>query len=142
MKSFRATTVIACPRELVWSVLTDTACYGEWAVGTHRLDGQIANGAQLQLYTASKPNQPMVLKASHVLEPETFTLSGGLPLGLFRGNRTVTLLPRADGATEFTLVEVFSGLLEPVMGGMLPDLTPSFENFAAALKQRCEARTE
>ena len=41
--------------------------------------------------------------------------------------------------TEFSMCEVFSGILAPLLGCMLPDLTPSFEEFAAGLKQTCES---
>lgn len=138
MKSFSTNIQIACSPEAIWSVLTDTSSYPEWAAGTHRLEGPIEDGAVLQLFTDSKPQQPMQLKVSNVVRPQTFTLSGGLPLNLFRGDRTVTLTPQADGTTTFGMCEVFSGWLEPIMGRMIPDLTPSFEAYAAGLKQKCE----
>ncbi|MGD1856399.1 MAG: SRPBCC family protein [Leptolyngbyaceae cyanobacterium] len=138
MKSFQASTIIERPPATVWSVLTDAAGYSDWATGTHRLEGQITEGGVLKLFTQSKPQQPMTLTVKDVVAPRTFTLSGGLPLGLFRGNRTCTLTPLADSRTEFIMKEVFTGPLEPILGRMLPDLTPSFEEFAAGLKQRCE----
>lgn len=138
MKSFTATTKIARSPEAVWSVLTDAAGYAEWAIGTHRLEGQITDGGVLKLFTASKPKQSMTLKVSNFNAPKTFTLSGGLPFGLFRGDRTLTLSPQPDGDTQFTVCEVFSGPLEPILGRMIPDLTPSFEAFAAGLKEKCE----
>lgn len=140
MKSFTATTNINRPPTAIWSVLTDAASYSEWATGIHRLEGQIADGGVLKLFTASKPRQPMMLKVKDFVAPKTFTLSGGLPFGLFRGNRTFTLTPQADGSTEFNLREVFTGALEPLLGRMIPDLTPSFEAFAAGLKQQCEGQ--
>lgn len=138
MRSFSATIQIARPPEAIWSVLMDAASYSEWATGIHRLEGQIANGSVLQLFTVSKPQRPMALRVSGLVRPKTFTLSGGLPLKLFRGDRTLTLTPQPDGTTEFSMCEVFSGILAPWLGRMLPDLTPSFEAFAAGLKQTCE----
>lgn len=139
MKTFSASIKIARPPEVIWSVLTDAARYSDWATGIHRLEGQIANGEVLQLFTNSKPQHPMALKVSSLVPPKTFTLSGGLPLNLFRGDRTFTLTPQLEGTTEFSMSEVFSGFLEPLLGRMLPDLTPSFEAFAAGLKQTCES---
>ena len=139
MRSFSASINIARPPEVIWSVLTDVDRYSEWATGIHRLDGQIANGEVLQLFTNSKPQRPMALTVNSLEAPKTFTLSGGLPLNLFRGDRTFTLTPQPDGTTEFTMYEVFSGILSPLLGPMLPDLTPSFEAFAAGLKQTCES---
>lgn len=139
MRTFSTTIKIACPPEAIWAVLTDVTCYSEWATGIHRLEGQIANGEVLQLFTNSKPQRPMALMVNSFVPPKTFTLSGGLPLNLFRGDRTFTLTPQPDGTTEFSMCEVFSGFLAPLLGRMLPDLTPSFEEFAAGLKQRCES---
>ncbi len=138
MKSFETTITIERPMEAVWSVLTDAATYSEWATGTRRLEGQIVKGGVLKLFTASKPQQPMTLKVTKLVAPQTFTLSGGLPFGLFRGNRTFTLTPLSDGRTEFHMCEVFTGPLAPILGGMIPDLTPSFEAYAAGLKHKCE----
>jgi hypothetical protein len=57
---------------------------------------------------------------------------GGLPLGLFRGVRTFSLTPH-DGGTRFEMSETFSGLMAPLIVKSIPDLTPSFERFAAGL---------
>lgn len=138
MKSFTVTTIINRPPDTIWSVLTDAAGYSDWAEGTHRLEGQIVDGGVLKLFTASKQKQPMTLRVTKFIAPQTFTISGGLPFGLFRGNRTVTLTPQPDGTTEFNMCEVFTGLLEPLLGRMIPDLTPSFKAYAAGLKNKCE----
>ncbi len=138
MKSFVATTKIARPPEAIWAVLTDATSYSGWATGVHRLEGKIENGTVLRLFTVSKPERPMKLRVSHLESPKTFTLSGGLPLNLFRGDRTVTLTPQPDGTTEFKMSERFSGVLSPIMNRMIPDLTDSFQEYAEALKQKCE----
>lgn len=139
MKSFTVTTLINRPPEAIWAVLTDAATYSEWAKGTHKLEGEIVDGGVLKLFTVSKPQQPMTLKVTEFVAPKTFTLSGGLPFGLFRGNRTITLIPRSDETTEFSMREVFVGPLAPLLGRMIPDLTPSFEAYAAGLKHTCES---
>jgi len=138
MRTFSARIKIDCPPDVIWSVLTDVDRYSEWAAGIHRLTGQLVNGEVLQLSTKSKPQRPMSLVVNRLVPPKTFTLSGGLPLNLFRGDRTFTLTQNLDGTTEFSVSEVFSGLLEPLLGRVLPDLTPSLEAFAADLNQRCE----
>jgi hypothetical protein len=65
-------------------------------------------------------------------------LTGGMPLGLFKSERTHTLTPMDDGRTTFHTEEIFSGLLLPIFGRNLPDLTENFQGFAAALKQEAE----
>jgi len=65
-------------------------------------------------------------------------LTGGMPFGLFKSERTHTLTPAEEGQMNFHTKEVFSGLLLPLFGKNLPDLTENFEGFAAALKKQAE----
>ena len=62
-----------------------------------------------------------------------------MPLGLFKGVRTFTLTPENGGATKFVMREEFSGPMLPMIWGSMPDLAPSFEQFASGLKERAEA---
>ena len=62
------------------------------------------------------------------------TWSGGMPLGLFKGVRTFTVTPAGDGATVFHLREEYTGPLVGLMWRSMPDLGPSFEQFANGLK--------
>ncbi len=64
--------------------------------------------------------------------------TGGLPLGLFKGVRTFTLAPQGDDSTQFTLREEFSGPLLGLLSRSIPDMTATFEQFAAGLKRRAE----
>jgi hypothetical protein len=74
--------------------------------------------------------------------------SGGMPLGLFKGERTFTLRPGGEGETEFVLrvpsvstwllTEEYSGPMLGLIWRSMPDLGPSFEKFARGLKQRAE----
>jgi hypothetical protein len=64
--------------------------------------------------------------------------SGGMPLGLFRGVRTFTLAPQADGVVAFTVREEYTGPLLPLIWPSIPDLEPSFRQFATGLKARLE----
>jgi hypothetical protein len=71
-------------------------------------------------------------------EPERMVWEGGMPLGLFTGVRTFTLTSQANGSTEFSMVEVYSGLMEPLISKSIPDLTEPFEQFADGLKNAAE----
>ena len=64
--------------------------------------------------------------------------TGGMPLGLFKGERTYTLEPKSDGSVAVTTSEVFSGLISPLITRSMPDLQPSFDEFVGALKKRSE----
>jgi hypothetical protein len=65
--------------------------------------------------------------------------TGGMPLSLFKGERTFTLTLKSDGSTDFALREEFTGLLLPLIGRTIPDLTSIFDEFAAGLKAHAEA---
>jgi hypothetical protein len=64
------------------------------------------------------------------------TWEGGMPVGLFKGVRTFTLSPQADGATRFTMREEYTGPFLPLIWRSMPDLGPSFQQFATGLKSR------
>ena len=66
-------------------------------------------------------------------------LTGGMPLGLFKGVRTYSLTPLDGGNTRFTMHEQYSGLLSPLMTRMIPDMQASFEQFANGLKAKAES---
>jgi hypothetical protein len=51
--------------------------------------------------------------------------------------RSYTLTPK-DGGVEFAMVEVFSGLMLPLIKKSLPDFAPAFEQYAADLKREAE----
>ena len=48
------------------------------------------------------------------------------------------MVKQADGSVEFATREVFSGLMAPLIIRSIPDLQPSFDESAAALKSRAE----
>jgi hypothetical protein len=52
--------------------------------------------------------------------------------------RTFTLAPGSDGTTRFTVREEYSGPLLPLIWRSMPDLGPSFRQFADGLKDRAE----
>jgi len=60
---------------------------------------------------------------------------------MFKGVRTYTLTPKANGSTDFSMAEVFSGLMLPLIAGSLPDFGPTFEQYAADLKREAEQTT-
>jgi hypothetical protein len=65
--------------------------------------------------------------------------SGGMPLGLFKGERTFTLTPAEDGTVQFDMREVFSGPMLRLFGKSIPDMTEPFEKFAEGLKAKAES---
>jgi len=137
MKVFSASTHINASPEAVWGILTDSSKFTEWDPGMKSIEGKIAPGEKLTIYTHLAPNRAFNVKVSEFEPNKRMVWSSGMPLGLFKGARTFTLTPK-DGGTDFSTREEFSGLMLPLFGSQLPDLTPSFENFVAGLKKQAE----
>lgn len=140
MKFFQAQTTIQASPETIWSILTDAASFPSWDRNIIKLEGNIAPGAKLKAFPKFTPGRSFAVRVSTFEPGKKMVWSGGMPLGLFTGERTFTLTPAENGATRFTLREEFTGLLLPLIGKSLPNLTPVFEEFAADLKSRAESR--
>jgi hypothetical protein len=139
MKAYSATTTIKASPEAIWAILTNGAAYPEWDPNAERIEGRIASGEKITAFTKLSPGRAFPVKVTEFVPGRKMTWTGGMPLGLFKGERTFTLAPRGDGVTEFTLREEFSGPLLGIFGRSLPDLTTAFEQFAAGLKRRAES---
>ncbi|OLE80497.1 MAG: hypothetical protein AUG06_04070 [Actinobacteria bacterium 13_1_20CM_2_65_11] len=64
--------------------------------------------------------------------------SGGMPLGLFKGERTYTLSPVGDSETRFNMREEYTGPMLGMIWKSIPDLGPAFQEFAQSLKREAE----
>jgi len=138
MKKYNATINIEATPEKIWNILVDADGYPSWDPGMVRIEGKIALGEQVKFFTKVSPEQAFAVKVTAFEPGEKMVLTGGLPLGLFKSERTHLLTPNDDGSTTFHTEEIFSGLLLPVFGRSIPDLTKSFEAFATGLKQQAE----
>jgi hypothetical protein len=141
MRSFESSADIAAPPEAVWADLTDGAAWSSWDSGVDGVDGRIAAGETITVRSKAAPGRAFPVKVTAFDPPRTMVFSGGMPLGLFKGVRTFTLTPAADGTTRFDLREEYTGPLLPMMWRSMPDLAPSFAQFANGLKQRAEQPT-
>ena len=140
MKSFAVSTIIRATPEAVWAVLADGAKWTTWNTTIEKVEGVIAPGGKLKVYTKLSPGRAFPVRVSEFDPPRRMVWTGGMPLGLFKGVRTYTLTLK-DGGVEFSMTEVFSGLMAPLITRSIPDLQPSFVVFAAALKRRAESGT-
>jgi hypothetical protein len=146
-----ATVTIEAPLESVWSVMTDTAAYGEWNPFVFRAECP----------TPPKPGDPIVLhvrwpNGRTTRSPERISLVEppyadgdllratlayvyeGLParIGLVRGTRYQRLTQAPGGPTVYETVEEFSGPLVRLAGPAR--VADGFRRHAEALKARCE----
>jgi hypothetical protein len=140
MKSYESEAQIAASPEAVWPVLVDVGAWPSWDSGVTAVEGgPAAQGAKLKITSAANPGRAFPVTVTELDPHRRVVFAGGMPLGLFRGVRTYTLEPTAEGGTHFRMREQYSGPLAGLIGRSIPDLGPSFQQFADGLKGRAEA---
>jgi hypothetical protein len=137
MKEYRATATIAATPARIWEILIDTAAYPEWDPYCDKIEGEVALGNKIKAFTKLSPGRAFPVKVTELVENQKMTWSGGMPFGLFKGERTFHITPRGN-ETEFTLHEVFSGPMLALIGKSIPDMTDAFKGFVDGLKKRAE----
>lgn len=128
---------IAAPAHVIWKLLTDAKDFPRWNSTVSSIDGEIAKGNKLALRVpiSDRTFSPKVTE----LEPDRRMVWSDGMAPMFKGERTFTLTPHADGKScDFSMVEVFSGVMLPMIKGSLPDFGPTFEKYAEDLKAEAE----
>ena len=128
---------IDAPRERIWGLITDASRIPEWNSTITSLSGSIKEGEKIELKSTLDPSRTFKLKVSDVVANEQMKWSDGFA-PMFRGVRTYRLEDLGGGRTRFSMSEVLSGLMLPMIAGSLPDFAPSFEAWAADLKREAE----
>jgi len=125
-KGYHVSRRIDAPADRVWGLLTDSSSYRDWNRAVVSLEGTHRAGKHDLCGVDREPEAGVYLE-DHVRGPsQPPGLERGMPLGLFKGERTYRLDER-DGATEFSMTEQFSGLLSGLITRAIPDLTDSFQ---------------
>lgn len=120
----------------VWQLLTDAPGFPRWNSTVASIEGRIRDGSRLRLRVPGSDRvfTPVV---SGVVPDAHMTWTGGVA-ALFKGVRTFDLTPRADGSTDFTMEERFTGVMLPLVKRMLPDVGPIFARYASDLTRESE----
>ena len=142
VREYRASRTIDAPPTTVWALLTDAESYDDWNDAVISITGPIRPGGTINLVSVVDPKRTFTLTVTQMREPSRMVWSDGMPLGLFRGERTYTVTDRGDGGSDFTMVEEFTGLLAGLITRAIPDMTESFTTFADSLKTAAEARAD
>ena len=127
------------PTSNIWDLLTAAAAYPQWNPAVLGIEGTIADGERIKLTSIVNPERQFNLVVSDFNPPHRMIWSDGMPLGLFKGMRTFAVTAAGDGKSEFSMEEVYSGFLAPLITKSIPDMTDSFEQFADGLKEAAEA---
>ena len=138
---YEVTADIRAPAETIWGIVTDAPAYPDWDSGVERIEGRIAPGEKIKVFSEMNPGRGFPVKVTEFEPTRRMTWTGGMPLGLFKGVRTFTLDPGPDSTTRFEMRETFSGPLLPLMRRSMPDFSPSFEKYGAGLKALAENRS-
>jgi hypothetical protein len=140
MKYYESSALIQASPETIWAILTDAAGLSTWDSGVERVEGRIAPGETIKVFSSASPGRAFPVKVADFTPSRGMRWSGGMPLGLFKGERTFTLTPQGERMTRFTMREEYSGPMLPLIWRSMPDLQPSFEQFANGLKRQAEGR--
>lgn len=139
--TFRMSCAIACriqaSPERIWSLLTNAEDFPRWNSTVSKIEGPIQPGQKLSLQVPAAPGRTFRPRVTRFEPAATMEWSDGMA-PMFKGVRTFTLAPQPDGSTEFSMVEVFKGVMLPMIKGSLPDFAPSFEAYASDLKREAE----
>ena len=137
MRSYEAASLIQASPQSVWAVLSDLDAWPEWESGVTAVQGRLAPGEKVSLTVAVNPGRAFRVKVADLAEPQRIVVRGGMPLGLFVGERTYTL--ESEGAaTRFRMREEYTGALAGAIFKSIPDLSGSFQQFADGLKAKAE----
>lgn len=128
---------VQAPPKKVWALLTNAADFPRWNSTVTSIGGRIALGEKLELRVPIAPDRTFKPKVTG-LEPEKKMVWSDGAAPMFKGVRTFTLTARDDGSTDFSMVEVFSGLMLPMIKRSLPDFTEPFAQYAQDLKREAE----
>jgi hypothetical protein len=140
MRCYESSATIDASPDAIWASLADAPTYAAWDSGVERVEGTIAPGETIKVHSQANPGRAFPAKVTEYEAGARMTWSGGMPLGLFKGVRTFTLTPDGTGPTRFHMREEYAGPLLPLIRRSMPDLGPSFEQFALGLKARAEER--
>ena len=117
------TRIIKASPEQIWRVLTDAANYTKWKSTLQSLEGDIAPGGRVKMKVPGAPGRTFKAKvAGFVPNRWMLWVDGFAPMLI--GKRSFSLAPNDNGTTSFTMSEVLSGLMLPVIAGKLPDFAP------------------
>jgi hypothetical protein len=138
LKFYEAAAVIRSSPEKIWKLITDGPGFPAWNPTVDRVEGTIAPGQTIKVFVKVNPGRAFPVKVTQFEPGRRMVWSGGMPLGLFKGQRTYELTAAGDGLIRFNMREEYSGPMLPMIWRTIPDLGPSFQEFAQSLKAAAE----
>lgn len=142
MRELYTEAEIAASAEKVWRHLMDFENYPNWNPFVRSIEGEAKPGAPLKVFLQPSGGSGMTLKPNVVecVPNAKFSWLGSLLVkGLFDGKHELLIEPLENGNVRFIQRENFSGILVPLVWGMIKTGTRrGFEEMNAALKELAE----
>lgn len=137
--------VIDAPSEVVWSVLTDTANYGNWAAFLVGIKGEIKDDSKITVDFQLDPSKEKLTTLDHmitVVDGKEFYWAEKGPGGI-RDNHHFRVEPLEDGTTRFVHSDEIMGGITFLMGGRLAKMyVDGYQAFNRGLKSEAERRAQ
>ena len=140
MPHYETTRRIAASPQVIWSILTDTDRLQDGSFSILKIEGEIAEGETIILWSEADPKRAFPIRVNDVDAPRRMVWSNGMPFGLFKGTRVFEVAPDGDGAM-FRMREDYTGVLAGLMFKIIPDLQPTFETFGDGLLAAAEGQS-
>ena len=144
MKELSTEIEIDADPHRVWSILTDLRRYPEWNPFIPRAEGEVREGARIQVVVAPPGGKAMTFRPTlvRVAPGRELRWLGRLLLpGVFDGEHIFEIARIGDKQVRLTQREVFKGLLVPMLWrGLSVSTRAGFEAMNHALKARAEAQ--
>ncbi|WP_170387960.1 SRPBCC domain-containing protein [Ruegeria atlantica] len=135
--------VIDAPPDTVWSVLTDTANYGNWAAFLVGIKGEIMDGSKVTVDFQLDPSKEKLTTLDHtikVVDGEQFYWAEKGPGGI-RDNHHFRVEPLGEGTSRFVQSDEIIGGITFLMGGRLAKMyVDGYQAFNRGLKAEAERR--
>ena len=142
MKQIETSITINANRLRVWETLMAFDSYSQWNPFIRSISGSAHENSRIKVALLPQGNnrtitlKPVVLSNIPLTE---FRWKGKLVVnGLFDGEHYFTLKDQPDGSTLLTHGEHFSGVLIPLLSGLLKSTEESFVQMNEALKKQAE----
>lgn len=142
MKQLSAEIEIAATPERIWAILTEFAAYPAWNPFIRTVEGAPVVGSRLAVRIEPPGGRGMGFRPTVLtVEPnrELRWLGRTLLPGLFDGEHSFRIESLEAGRVRLIQAERFTGLLVPVLSGLLGNTERGFQAMNQALKERAEA---
>lgn len=136
--SFESSSHIDASPDKVWATLVDGREWPTWDSGVEEVKGEIGKNNRVVIRSKAAQGRAFPIKVTEFEPGKRMVFVGGMPFGLFRGVRVYTLTADKTG-TAFHMREDYTGPMLGAISKSMPDLNPSFVQFADGLKKRVEA---